>query len=855
MPPISAFLLKIKIPMMPPLRMKNQNLLHDLIPFCGNCCYADIADGSTTSPALPSTVGLRISGVGNVPLPISDHHVSEIKKRAIKKEGHGEVYGIDANKIKILNPKWDESLKKLVETVAYKLGVNPSHLTAELDGLMCMEKGGYIERKNGDEDVMGSLLIQLPSKFSGGELTIYNPAAEDDDQDEEESFKFTLGAGEEAAYSCHFACRFSDCEYEMAKLRSGSRVLLRYSLHYKQVGANEIPTAGVVNECRTLFEESLMGLPPADRMVLIPLMKEYDGLTIVNSGIKALSSAHRRKAEALKAAGADWELLIVNAKLEHSCGYGDHSDDTSIVNVFDESGSLVTEEMSWLTETIDFSSIEHDDGMLIALDNEYVCVSNWGACKSRSGTYDSKQTYQSTFLLSYDPEFETELKCLGGNEEVAEVCKKIVETRDYGLLDRLLPVVEAKEKSKFDVKSCQILLQMLIKSRKNAASRVALASKILSGLTSSEEPDELLYDTIIDAVEKLGRDELGESIEALLNVASRKKNKSIDFFLKRMEFALKLNTRMVGGADLNYLEAATNDLSRHANTYSSKVSSTAIVSKIMNMIATYNDKDLTNAVEACLNFFHRGTAYQSLQTMMDRTHLLKQLLATNKFGSLQSSLVEFAADFARRTANFYRHDVKVTLEGERKDMFIQAAAFLIEFGTQHDFDRFGKWSIRYLDLFSDFINAVLDTSGQELLRDILNKCLLQYSITDVDTSISSWTVRKPEEPDVLPTPSLHVKKVFELYPNVVQTVDKDKRLPLHYAADSSTASFEVVMEVFKAYKDAASIRDPMTGLFPFQLAASNDNVESSFSLLLANPNIVSSGINVSDRKRKRSSSA
>ncbi|KAK1741090.1 hypothetical protein QTG54_008342 [Skeletonema marinoi] len=127
--------------------------------------------------------------------------------------------------------------------------------------------------------------------------------------------------------------------------------------------------------------------------------------------------------------------------------------------------------------------------------------------------------------------------------------------------------------------------------------------------------------------------------------------------------------------------------------------------------------------------------------MMDRTHLLEQLLAMNKFGSLQSSLVEFAADFARRSANFYRNDVKATLEGERKDMFIQAAAFLIEFGTQNDFDRFGKLSIKSVDLFSVFINAVLDTSGQELLRDILNKCLLQYSITDVDTLISSWTVR------------------------------------------------------------------------------------------------------------------
>eukprot|EP00985_Skeletonema_marinoi_P013169 scaffold6495_cov155-Skeletonema_marinoi.AAC.15 len=360
-----------------------QSIEYD-IDHCGNCCYADIADGSTTSPALPSIVGLRIIGVGNVPLPISDHHGNEIKKRAILKEDTGEVYEIEACKIKMDNPQWNDSIKKLVETVAFKLGVNPSLLTAELDGLLCMEKGGCIERSCGDEDVMGSLIIQLPSKFSGGELTIYN-SGEEDDQDEEDSFKFTLGAGEEAAYSCHFACHFSDCEYEMAKLRSGSRVLLRYSLHYKQVGAKEMPTAGVVYESRTLFEESLYGLPPSDRMVLIPLETEYDGLDLVNTGIKALSRAHRKKAEALKAAGADWELLIVNAKLEHSCGYDEHYGMASVIEIFDENGNRLTEEMSWLTKTIDFSSIEHDDGMLLAFDHDDECVSNWGACKSRSG--------------------------------------------------------------------------------------------------------------------------------------------------------------------------------------------------------------------------------------------------------------------------------------------------------------------------------------------------------------------------------------------------------------------------------------------------------------------------------------
>ncbi len=188
------------------------------IEYCGNCCHADIADGSTTSPALPPIIGLRVSGVGNIPLPISDDHAERIKSGITNEKNGGEkmnsLYEIGADKIKIDNPQWDESIGELLETVGYKLGVNPSHLSARPEKLMYMEQGGCINRRRDDDEddnVLGSLIIQLPSKFTGGELTVYNSAVEDGEDDE--SFKFSLGAGKEATYSCHFACHFSDCEY------------------------------------------------------------------------------------------------------------------------------------------------------------------------------------------------------------------------------------------------------------------------------------------------------------------------------------------------------------------------------------------------------------------------------------------------------------------------------------------------------------------------------------------------------------------------------------------------------------------------------------------------------------------
>ena len=431
---------------------------------------------------------------------------------------------------------------------------------------------------------------------------------------------------------------------------------------------------------------------------------------------------------------------------------------------------------------------------------------------------------------------------------MAEVCKTIVDRRDYDLLDRVLAVVETKEKSQFDVNSCQALLQMLVKSRKEASSRVALVKQIIAGLSSSLEPNDVLYDTIIEIVDKLGHEDLIDTIGGLLNNSQRKSHQDMSIFLRRMDFGLKLSERIEGG-DSSYLEGAINDL---ATTCVGVSDSTTAVNTIMDLITEYNDVDLSSLVSACLNFFHRKS--KTLRILMERTRLLESLLATNKYGRLELSLVEFAADFAGQMQSFAHSSLQRTLDGQEKEMFVKATEYVMEFGTPNDYDKVGKMAIRTMKLFSSFVNAIVSVSGEEcsLLRDLLNKCLLQYSITSEHTTMYQWTTYSPGEPSVPPTPPLHVQKVLELYPNVVHTVDNDGRLPIHYAAASSTASVEVIMEVLGKNKDAASIADPMTRLFPFQLAAASDNVEASFSLLLANPCLVSTGIKSNDKKRKRS---
>ena len=114
-----------------------------------------------------------------------------------------------------------------------------------------MEKGGRVDRcKNTDQgtNVLGTLFVQLPSVFTGGEVNIYNDGEGDYwGVEEDVPNSFLLGAGGDASFSCHFVCHFKDCEYEFAKIKSGSCVLLRYTLRY---GEEKAPTTSLNHSFR-----------------------------------------------------------------------------------------------------------------------------------------------------------------------------------------------------------------------------------------------------------------------------------------------------------------------------------------------------------------------------------------------------------------------------------------------------------------------------------------------------------------------------------------------------------------------------------------------------------------------------
>ena len=220
----------------------------------GSTCAAGPAS------CLPSVPGLHVEGVGDIPLPISDAQaklLASVSEQAPHGKGMETIVDksvrntlqVDPSKITIQNPAWDPCLKKLVHQAAESLGVSPSLVKAELYKLLLYEEGGFFKKHRDTEKAKGmfaTLVVQLPSKFTGGSFVVSHGG---------ECETFSLGAGGDAAYDCHFVCHYADCEHEIKKVESGHRLALIYSLCYSGPGK---PSADDVahNDLSTSLERS-----------------------------------------------------------------------------------------------------------------------------------------------------------------------------------------------------------------------------------------------------------------------------------------------------------------------------------------------------------------------------------------------------------------------------------------------------------------------------------------------------------------------------------------------------------------------------------------------------------------------
>jgi predicted 2-oxoglutarate/Fe(II)-dependent dioxygenase YbiX len=189
--------------------------------------------------------GLTVDGVGTISLPLSEAQAKELVSRFEQAPfGRGtetlvdktvrNTFQLPPEHFKIMNPDWAKEVNNLVSTVRHDLGVQ-AHLKveAQLYKLLLYESGSFFAMHRDSEKVdgmFGTMVIVLPSAFTGGELVVKH-------QGETEEFDQSTTS----SFGSQYIAFYADCKHELKTVTSGYRLCLVYNL--VKVGEGVCPKA------------------------------------------------------------------------------------------------------------------------------------------------------------------------------------------------------------------------------------------------------------------------------------------------------------------------------------------------------------------------------------------------------------------------------------------------------------------------------------------------------------------------------------------------------------------------------------------------------------------------------------
>lgn len=147
----------------------------------------------------------------------------------------------------LVNATWDPGvLEDVLATVKEELGLpNAAELGIDLHSLLVYEPGQFFLKHQDTEktdDMIGTLVVTLPSSYAGGELMIGKG----------EDWKAYRGSRDALSLVAFYA----DCQHEVLKLKSGYRITLTYNLMLRgDTTPRQEGDAGTIAELTGLLRE------------------------------------------------------------------------------------------------------------------------------------------------------------------------------------------------------------------------------------------------------------------------------------------------------------------------------------------------------------------------------------------------------------------------------------------------------------------------------------------------------------------------------------------------------------------------------------------------------------------------
>jgi len=227
----------------------------------------------------------------------------------------------------LVHAEWNDArLKDILVTVKEELGLpNAAELTADLHSLLVYEQNQHFlahQDSEKDDSMVGTLVVTLPSSYSGGELLVGH-------NEEWKAYR-----GSKTALS--LVAFYADCRHEVLKVTSGYRITLTYNLLVHGDTSRPEGDDGTVAELVDLLREHFStpvpryygrsAADPPKRLVYL-LDHEYTPRAVQWSRLKGADASRvSLLREAANRADCEAILALADIKTTHSAFKNDDDD-------------------------------------------------------------------------------------------------------------------------------------------------------------------------------------------------------------------------------------------------------------------------------------------------------------------------------------------------------------------------------------------------------------------------------------------------------------------------------------------------------------------------------------------------
>ncbi|EGC38854.1 hypothetical protein DICPUDRAFT_75596 [Dictyostelium purpureum] len=170
---------------------------------------------------------ISVKEFGYLEFPFKVHKLKELvsKYEVSTEKNQINIWELPLDKVGFESKPWSAILESIINNCKERMGIEEEKISTKLDKFMVFNKGGSLShtkvssQENKKTNIIGTLILVLPSFHQGGELIV--KCGDDEAMIDLENYEPS---------NIYYTAFLNDCEYEIKPIESGVRLCLVYNL-------------------------------------------------------------------------------------------------------------------------------------------------------------------------------------------------------------------------------------------------------------------------------------------------------------------------------------------------------------------------------------------------------------------------------------------------------------------------------------------------------------------------------------------------------------------------------------------------------------------------------------------------